>query len=207
MFDKKSMLRTLLVGALLVAGQPAMAADAKPAAAGVPTQAERDAMAREFFTDTEVIDQNGNKLRFYSDVLQDKVVLINVIFTNCQDACPMLTNHLLRTRRALAPAIEEDVWFVSLSTDPERDTPEAMKAFAAKQGADLDRWLFLTGTTKDMTFLLQKIRRYNPNIEAHSTQLLVGTTRERHEWIPLPPGLQPDAIAAVLRDLATKQPG
>jgi cytochrome oxidase Cu insertion factor (SCO1/SenC/PrrC family) len=197
MLNKTNVLGILLVfAALLAAGPAALAAEA-----------DRDAAAREFFSDREVIDQNGNKLRFFTDVLQDKVVLINVIFTNCEDACPMITNHLVRTRRALAPAIEEDVWFVSLSTDPERDTPEAMKAFAEKQGADMERWLFLTGTTEDMTFLLQKIRRYNPNINAHSTQLLVGTTRERHEWIPLPPGLQPDAIAAVLRDLAEKRPG
>ena len=206
MFDKKPVLRMFAICALLVGGQTVLAAEGGAAAAPA-TQGDRDAMAREFFTDREVIDQNGNKLRFYSDVLHDKVVLINVIFTNCEDACPMIANHLVRTRRALAPVIEEDVWFVSLSTDPERDTPEAMKAFAKQQGADLDRWLFLTGTTEDMTFLLQKIRRYNPNINAHSTQLLVGTTRERHEWIPLPPGLQPDAIAAVLRDLAEKRPG
>ena len=207
MFDKKTVLGMVAIGALLIGGQAVLAAEGEPAAAAPATQADRDAMAREFFTDREVIDQNGNKLRFFSDVLQDKVVLINVIFTNCEDACPMITNHLLRTRRGQGPAIEEDVWFVSLSTDPERDTPEAMKAFAKQQGADMDRWLFLTGTTEDMTFLLQKIRRYNPNINAHSTQLLVGTTRERHEWIPLPPGLQPDAIAAVLRDLAEKRPG
>ena len=207
MFDKNTVLRILAICALLVGGQAVLAAEGEPAAAASATQADRDAMAREFFSDREVIDQNGNKLRFYSDVLQDKVVLINVIFTNCEDACPMITNHLVRTRRALAPAVQEDVWFVSMSTDPERDTPEAMKAFAEKQGADLERWLFLTGTPEDMTFLLQKIRRYNPNINAHSTQLLVGTTRERHEWIPLPPGLQPDAIATVLRDLATKRPG
>ena len=49
----------------------------------------------------------------------------------------MITHHLLRTRRALAPAIEDDIWFVSLSTDPERDTPEAMKKFAERQGVVL----------------------------------------------------------------------
>jgi cytochrome oxidase Cu insertion factor (SCO1/SenC/PrrC family) len=184
---------------MLVAGAVAGA----PADTGV--QAERDEAAREYFTDREVIDQNGNKLRFYSDVLQDRVVLINVIFTNCQDACPLMTRLLVRTRDKLVDAIEEDVWFVSISTDPVRDTPEAMKKFAEAHGADEHRWLFLTGTEENMTHILKKLRRYNPEISAHSTQMLAGTTRERHEWIPLPAGVQPDAIAMLLRNLAEPQ--
>lgn len=173
----------------------------------ISAEADRDAAAREYFTDLEVIDQNGKRLRFYSDVLKDRVVLINVIFTNCQDACPLITQHLIRTRGRLAPAIKDEVWFVSLSTDPERDTPEAMKAFAERQGVDESRWLFLTGSEENIVKILQKLRRYTPNLNAHSTQLLAGTTRERHEWIPLPPGIQPEGIAAVLRSLAEQQPG
>lgn len=175
--------------------------------AAISAEADRDAAAREYFTDLEVIDQNGKRLRFYSDVLKDRVVLINVIFTNCEGACPLITQHLIRTRRALVPAIKDEVWFVSLSTDPERDTPEAMKAFAERQGADESRWLFLTGSEENIVQILQKLRRYTPDLDAHSTQLLAGTTRERHEWIPLPPGIEPEGIAAVLRSLAEQQSG
>jgi cytochrome oxidase Cu insertion factor (SCO1/SenC/PrrC family) len=185
-------LRALLALGIALAGGPAVTA----------TGTDRDEAAREYFTDLEVIDQNGNKLRFYSDVLNDRVVLINVIFTNCKDACPLMTQMLIRTRDRLVDAIDEDVWFVSISTDPARDTPEAMKKFAEAQGADEHRWLFLTGTEENMTQILKKLRRYNPEISAHSTQMLAGTTRERHEWIPLPAGIQPDAIAMVLRNLA-----
>lgn len=174
---------------------------------GTAGEADQDEAAREYFTDLEVIDQNGNRLRFYSDVLKDRVVLINVIFTNCQDACPLMTQHLIRTRGKLVDAIQDEVWFVSISTDPVRDTPEAMKQFAERQGADESRWLFLTGTEENMTHILKKLRRYNPNINAHSTQMLAGTTRERHEWIPLPAGIEPEGIAAVLRGLAEERPG
>jgi cytochrome oxidase Cu insertion factor (SCO1/SenC/PrrC family) len=196
------------IGALRALLAPGMALGMALAggAAVAATQADRDEQAREYFTDTEVIDQNGNRLRFYSDVLKDRVVLVNVIFTNCKDACPLMTQMLIRTRGHLADAVKDNVWFVSISTDPARDTPEAMKRFAEQQGADEDRWLFLTGTEENMQFILKKLRRYNPDISAHSTQMLAGTTRERHEWIPLPAGIQPDAIAMVLRNLAEERP-
>jgi cytochrome oxidase Cu insertion factor (SCO1/SenC/PrrC family) len=154
-----------------------------------------------------VIDQNGNRLRFFSDVLKDRVVLINVIFTNCVAACPMVTQLLSVTRDELVPAVKDDVWFVSISTDPERDTPEALKAFAERQDVDESRWLFLTGAKADIDHILKKLKRYSPDIQSHSTQMLAGTTRERHEWLPLPAGIQPGAIAAVLRSLAQKRPG
>ena len=173
---------------------------------GAAVANEEDDAAREYFTDLELVDQNGEKHRFYSDVLKDRVVLINVIFTNCQDACPLITQVVKRTRAELAETITDDVWFVSISTDPERDDPEALKAFAEEQGVDDARWLFLTGSKENIDHILKKIRRYNPNINAHSTQMLAGTTRERHEWLPVAPGLQPEAIAALLRGLAEPRP-
>ena len=181
------------------------------ALAGLPAaiagEVDQDQGARNYFTDLEVIDQNGKRLRFYSDVLQDRVVLLNVIFTNCQGACPLTTQILNRTRDKLVETIRDDVWFVSVSTDPERDTPAALKAFAKQQRVDESRWVFLTGAKQDIDLILKKLKRYNASIEMHSTQMLAGTTRERHEWIPLPAGVQPDAIAAVLRSLAERPPG
>jgi cytochrome oxidase Cu insertion factor (SCO1/SenC/PrrC family) len=177
------------------------------AAASMAAQPDRDEAARKYFSDREVIDQNGNRLRFFSDVLKDRVVLINVIFTNCVAACPMVTQLLSVTRDELVPAVKDDVWFVSISTDPERDTPEALKAFAERQDVDESRWLFLTGAKADIDHILKKLKRYSPDIQSHSTQMLAGTTRERHEWLPLPAGIQPGAIAAVLRSLAQKRPG
>lgn len=177
------------------------------ASAVMAAEADRDEAARKYFTDLEVIDQNGNQLRFYSDVLKDRVVLINVIYTNCTSGCPLITQLLIGTRTKLVDSVKDDVWFVSVTSDPERDTPEALKAFATRQGVDESRWRFLTGTKEDIDHILKKLRRYSTSVEAHSTQMLAGTTRERHEWIPLPAGIQPGAIAAVLRSLAEERPG
>ena len=169
-------------------------------------EAEQDAAARDYFTDLEVVDQNGNRLRFFSDVLQDRVVVMNVIFTNCTDACPLITKKLMQAKDKLVPAVKDDVWFVTISTDPERDTPEVLKAYAEEQGVDEKNWLFLTGEKQNIEVILRKLRQYNPDINAHSTGLLAGTTRERHEWLPVPPSTQADAIAVILRSLAEPSP-
>ena len=175
--------------------------------AAMAAEADRDEAAREYFTDRQVIDQNGKRLRFYSDVLADRVVLLNVFYTNCIASCPLTTQLLKQTRGMLVDVVKDDVWFVSVSTDPERDTPEAMTTYAKSQGVDDSRWLFLTGTKEDIDLILKKVKRYTPNMAAHSRQMLAGTTRGRHEWIPLSEGVRPEAIAAVLRILAEKRPG
>src|SRR5210317_46267 len=74
------------------------------------SQQSEEERARKYFTDTEVIDQNGKKLRFYSDVLRNRVVLISFMFTNCEFACPMQAQKLKQTRALMVPAIRDEVW-------------------------------------------------------------------------------------------------
>jgi cytochrome oxidase Cu insertion factor (SCO1/SenC/PrrC family) len=162
--------------------------------------------ARRFFTDLEVIDQNGERLRFYSDVLKDRVVLISFIFTNCEGACPMVAQKLKQTRSMMVDAIKDDVWFVSISIDPERDTPEAMKKFAENQGVDESRWIFLTGEKQNLETIIKKLGQYTPDIEAHSTLMLAGNTRTRH-WTRVMPMVPPEGIAQQMRALVEETPG
>jgi len=169
-------------------------------------QAAEEERARNYFTDTEVIDQNGKKLRFYSDVLKGRVVLISFIFTNCEFACPMQAQKLKQARAMMVPSIKDEVWYVTLSVDPERDTPEAMKKFAERQGVDESRWIFLTGEKKNLDFLIKKLGQYTPDIESHTTLMLAGNTITRH-WSRVMPMLPPDGIAQQMRSLVEETPG
>ena len=162
--------------------------------------------ARRFFTDLEVIDQNGNKQRFYSDVLKGRVVLISFIFTNCEFACPMLAQRLKQTRSLMVPAIKDDVWFVSISVDPERDTPEAMKLFAERQGVDESRWIFLTGDSQNINTIIRKLGQWKPDIESHTTLMLAGNTITKH-WTRVLPMVPPEGIAQQMRSLVEETPG
>jgi len=176
------------------------------AGGGTSDDATAEEKARNFFTDLEVIDQNGKHLRFYSDVLKGRVVLINFIFTNCGDACPLITHKLVQVRALLDDSVKDDIWFVSISVDPDRDTPEAMKAFAEKHGADESHWVFLTGSKENLDAITKKLGQYSDEVEAHSTLMLAGNTRTRH-WTKVMPVAPPPGIAAQLSALAGEKPG
>jgi protein SCO1/2 len=91
----------------------------------------------------ELVDQNGGKLALSS--LRGKVVLLDFIFTSCPGPCPLLTSAHVTLQRMLPPELRARTHFVSISIDPLRDTPPALRAYALARGADLTHWSFLTG--------------------------------------------------------------
>lgn len=196
----------LIVLCLGLAMLPQMCLSQNAAVNAVAGDATAEEKARNYFTDLAVIDQNGKQQRFYSDVLKGKVVLLNFIFTSCESACPMLVQKLKTTRALMAESIKDDVWFVSISIDPERDTPEAMKKFAAKHGVDESRWIFLTGDKQNLDRIIKKLGQYTPDIEAHSTLMLAGNTLTRH-WSRVMPMIPPEGIAMQMRALVEETPG
>lgn len=176
-------------------------ADAGSAPAISEVRAEGTHDARTYFTDTELLDQDGRKLRFYSDVLKDKVVLINVIFTSCKDACPLITRQLTEVRDRLGEAFGKQVVFISLSSDPVRDTPAALKAFAQKNNAATPGWIFLTGKKADMDNVLRRLGQLGQSAEDHSTLLIAGNVPAKR-WSKIRPNAPTTAIAERLKMLA-----
>ncbi|MFJ7792415.1 SCO family protein [Pseudomonas sp. NPDC096950] len=158
--------------------------------AAAPATGTRD--AKTWFTDTPLQDQNGNTLRFYSDALQNRVVLLNVIFTSCTDACPLITRKLKEVREVLGDKAD-GITFISLTSDPLRDTPAVLKAYTLKQGVDGPHWLFLTGDKAQMDLVLGRIGQIVPTPEQHSTQLIVGDVANKR-WSKI----RPDAPAAAI---------
>lgn len=148
--------------------------------------------AKTWFTDTPLQDQNGETLRFYSDALQNRIVLLNVIFTSCNDACPLITRKLKEVRELLGDKAQ-DITFISLTSDPLRDTPAVLKAYTLKQGSDDPHWLFLTGEKAQMDLVLSRIGQIVPTPEQHSTQLIVGDVANKR-WSKI----RPDAPAAAI---------
>lgn len=172
--------------------------------ASTKTDAERAASeqkARDYFSNIEVIDQDGQRLKFYDDVLKDKVVAINFIFTNCQGACPLMTRHLTLVRDLLGPEVGEKIHFVSISIDPIRDTPAAMKEFAETHHADQAAWRFITGDPDDLAAIVKRLGQYTDDVEAHSTLLLAANVRTAH-WTKIPPNVPPNGVVERLRLLA-----
>jgi cytochrome oxidase Cu insertion factor (SCO1/SenC/PrrC family) len=165
---------------------------------------KRDPVA--YFTDTQLITQDGKKVRFYSDMLKDRVVVMNTIFTNCKDACPLITEQMNRVRAALGKNFGKEVVFVSISSDPERDSPQAMKKFAAKHKADVPGWTWLTGKKADVDLVLKRLGQWSQEVEAHSTQLIVWNFKADRGKKMLP-NVPPEMIATQIMVVAEGDSG
>jgi protein SCO1/2 len=94
--------------------------------------------------DFNLIDQEGKAFHFAST--RGKSVLVTFIFTTCPDVCPLLTAKFAAIQRSLQEKQRDDYWLLSITTDPEHDTPATLKSYAQQYKADLSRWRFLTGS-------------------------------------------------------------
>ena len=157
--------------------------------------------AQQYFGDEMLVDQHGQSYRFFSDLLSRHVVLINVIFTHCQDACPMQTQRLRMVRNQLGDRFGTKFLFLSLSVDPERDDPQAMKAFAEKQQANVPGWYFLTAEKTVLQQILNRLGQWTDDPSNHSTLMIAGNAQNAH-WVKLRPDSPPERIVADLLRLA-----
>ena len=161
-------------------------------------KAAAESKARDYFTNVELIDQNGQRLKFYDEVLKDNVVVISFIFTNCGGACPLMTRNLTMIRDMLPEHVRDEINFISISLDPVRDTPAAMKEFAQTHDADQEDWLWLTGKPDNVNLVTKKLGTYTDELEAHTTMLIAANVRESH-WTKIPPNVPPNGVAERLR--------
>ena len=129
--------------------------------------------AEKYFTDVELINQDGKKVRFYSDVLKGKTVIVNAFFTSCTSVCPPMNRNMEKIQEALGDRMGRDVFLVSMTVDPETDTPARMKEYAKKFHAG-SGWLFLTGKKENLDLALYKLGQYVENKDDHQTVLIIG---------------------------------
>ena len=179
-----------------VAGQDAAAA-LNPRAA-----AERDEENRRFFTDLKVMTHKGEELRFYSDILKDKLVVISFFYTNCPTAQPALVT-LFKLQKRLGEQLDRDILLLSLSVDPGKDTPEVVWDYVKKfnpQGG----WLFLTGSEQNMDTINRRLGNTLRLPEGHLRQFLLGNLRTGH-WMRMLESAPVIALAEGLRSLASEE--
>jgi len=103
--------------------------------------------------DFVLLDQNNE--RFDSAKLRGKVVALNFIFTTCSDVCPIFTANLAQLQRHFNSRYAGEVFFVSITTDPEVDSPKVLKGYAQRYNADFTNWAFLTGSEAQLNQVWQ----------------------------------------------------
>jgi protein SCO1 len=156
--------------------------------------------ARAYFTDNAVVNQDHQRLRFYTDLLEDKVVLLSFFYTSCPDFCPLMMDKLARVRELLEPQERAAIRFVSISVDPEQDTPARLRAFAERFEVG-PGWDLVSGEQASLDEITSRLGQYTDDAQSHTTLLLAGNVPGQR-WMKLRPDTAEPLIAAWLRELA-----
>lgn len=153
-----------------------------------------------YFPNVELITQDGESVRFFDDLIKDKVVMINFIYTSCPDTCPLETARLAEVAAVLGDRVGDDVFIYSISIDPERDTPPVLKEYAERYQAPAG-WKFLTGNEQDIIQLRKKLGLYRPEIQDteedtidHNLSLIIGN-QATGRWMTRSPFENPYVLA------------
>jgi protein SCO1/2 len=163
-----ALISTLILGAALSAGGQTRSDAA--ASEGEITAAHK------YFTDVVLVNQDGREMRLYSDLLKGRVVIINTFFTTCTSVCPPMTRTLERIQEWLGDRLGKDAFILSISVDPDVDTPPKLKAFADNYGTR-PGWHLLSGKKENVQLALRKIGQFVEVRDNHSTILIVGNER------------------------------
>jgi protein SCO1/2 len=170
-----TLIAATLLGALAL---PAMAAD--PHAnhknhAPAANEAKAGA-AKVRYDDSVLVDQAGKSMKLKSEVMADRIVVLNFVYTTCTTICPVLTASMVRVQNDLDAKARDDVRLVTISVDPARDTPARMKEYGDKLGVK-PGWVWLTGPTGRVNEVLKGFGAYTPSFEDHPPLILVGDAR------------------------------
>lgn len=129
------------------------------------------------FPNVELVTQDGKKVHFYDDLIKGKVVAIELMYTSCKYNCPLETARLVQLQKLLGDRMGKDVFFYSITIEPEHDTPQVLKEYAAKYHVG-PGWLFLTGKEADIKLISRRLGLDTlPNgndPDGHTPSLLIG---------------------------------
>ena len=144
----------------------------------------------------EVVDQDGNTIDFYRDLVEGRVVAINFIFTTCTTICPPMGATFSKLQTLMSEREEEAVHLISVSVDPVTDTPERLKAWGATFHAGAG-WTLVTGEKQRIDTLLKALRVFTPDKDDHSPIILLGDDK-KGVWTRTYGLAPPDKLASVI---------
>ncbi len=123
--------------------------------------------------DLLLVDQDGEKVRFYSDLVKGKVVAINFVFTTCTTICPPLGATFARIQSLLGKRMGNQLQLISISVDPAVDTPQRLKAWSDKFHRK-PGWTLVTGAKPEVDALLVALGAEVAGKADHTPMILIG---------------------------------
>ena len=151
--------------------------------------------------DLALIDQNGKTVKFYSDLIKGKVVIVNGFFTSCNAFCPMQARALVKLKKRLGDRLGRDVFIVSISKDPRTDTPEKLRQWGKEYGVGAG-WTLLTGDESDIRKVLRDVTTDDIGTDLHESLVVIGNDRTGN-WTTTD-GLQfTERVVKIIDDVAS----
>lgn len=126
-----------------------------------------------YIPNLEVTPQNGTPVHFYDDLVKGKIVIISFIYTSCTDICPLTTARMAMLEDKLGDLVGRDVFLLSMTVDPEHDTPQRMKEYADTFGAG-PGWSFVTGTPENVRAINYKFGERSQVLSEHRNEIVLG---------------------------------
>lgn len=147
----------------------------------VANEDSRHHSLRSRIPDLPLLNQDGQRVSFYRDLIEGKVVVINVFFTSCRLVCPMQGEAFSKLQDTLGDRLGKDVFLISVTSDPLSDGPKELKAWSARFGAR-PGWTLLTGDERTVDKLLVLLTGYVPGRGEHTPAVLI-LNDEKGKWI------------------------
>jgi cytochrome oxidase Cu insertion factor (SCO1/SenC/PrrC family)/cytochrome c2 len=126
-----------------------------------------------YIPNSTVMTQRGKPVKFYDDLIKGKIVIISFIYTSCTDICPLTTARVAQLEEKLGDMVGREVFFLSMTVDPEHDTPERLKEYAERFGAG-PGWSFVTGKPADIRAINYKFGDRSGVISEHRNEIVMG---------------------------------
>lgn len=178
-----------------------------PPLPGSPASVPPDASSRTYFPNSIFTTHEGRKVRFYDDLIKDKIVIINMLLITCRDGiCPLMTANLRAVQEALGTRVGKDIFMYSMTINPESDTDFMLKSYAKAFGVG-EGWSFLTGPKADTDVIRRKLGFFslNPEVDKDPTQhtgmVRIGNDK-LDRWCVMPGMLSAKQIAYAVRNLS-----
>jgi len=159
---------------------------------GTTIKSSRELLAERSFPNVVLTTHEGKKVKFYDDLIKNKIVVFNFMYANCEGVCPGITMNMGRVKKLLGSRVGRDIFMYSITLKPEHDTPKVLADYARMHHAG-PGWTFLTGKPLDIELLRQRQGFTNPDpvLDADKSQH-IGMVRfgnEPMQWWAGCPGL------------------
>lgn len=156
-----------------------------------------------FVPDIEVVNQDGQHVRFNSQVVEGRIAIVTGFFTNCSSMCPITQEKLAQVAKLLGARLGKDVVIVSVSVDPENDTPARMKDWTEKFHTG-PGWTLLSGNRTDVDTLMKSLGLFVELRQRHQSFLMIGSTATG--WVRISSWTPSEKLARLAESMVSARP-